>query len=318
VRTRQRLLFVSLSLLGLFSACSQPGQAPAAPTGKLNVVATTTIIGDVVHQVGGEALELSVLLPPGVDPHSFEPSPRDVARIADADIIFANGAGLEAFLDSLLVSAGAKERVVHLSDELQLIDTSAPAGAHASDTDAHREAQPAGDPHVWTDPNNVMVWVDTIVRQLSALAPAHAPAFAANAEAYRIELAELDAWIREQVALVPESNRKLVTDHAVFGYFAARYGFTQVGALIPSYSTGAEPSAQELAALEDMIHAQNVPAIFVGQTVNPNLAARVAQDTGTQLVYLYTGSLSEADGPAASYLDYIRYNVRAITEALKS
>jgi len=123
--------------------------------------------------------------------------------------------------------------------------------------------------------------------------------------------------VREQVAQVPKAHRRLVTDHQFLGYFAARYGFEQIGAVIPSYSTVAESSAQELAALEDSIRALGVKAIFVGNTVNPSLAQSVADDTGTQLVFILTGSLTEKSGPAANYLDYIRYNVKAIAEALK-
>ena len=135
--------------------------------------------------------------------------------------------------------------------------------------------------------------------------------------AYRQELIDLDQWILEQVAQIPEANRELVTDHQLFIYFANRYGFEQIGAIVPGYSTLSEPSAQELAQLEDAIRELGVRAIFVGNTVNPALAQRVANDTGTKLVFLYTGSLTEATGPAPTYLDYMRFNVQAIVEALK-
>ncbi|HIE57944.1 MAG TPA: zinc ABC transporter substrate-binding protein, partial [Anaerolineales bacterium] len=128
---------------------------------------------------------------------------------------------------------------------------------------------------------------------------------------------ELDTWIRQQVANIPPENRKLVTDHVLFGYFADEYGFKQIGALIPGYSTLAEPSAQELAAIEDAIREYNVPAVFVGNTVNPALGGQVAEDTGIKLVTIYTGSLSDENGDAPTYLDYIRYNVTAFVNALK-
>jgi len=161
-------------------------------------------------------------------------------------------------------------------------------------------------------------WVGTIEQTLRQADPANADTYTANASAYREELHELDAWIMEQVAQVPEAQRNLVTDHTAFGYFAHRYGFEQVGAVVPGYSTMAEPSAQELANLEDAINEYQVPAIFVGTTVNPALSERVAEDTGTQLVPLYTGSLSEAGGEADTYLKLMRYNTQAIVAALSA
>ncbi len=296
-------------LLGAALLLAGCAAAPAAPVGEhapLRVVATTSIVGDVVAQVGGEWIALNVLLPVGSDPHNFEPTPQDIARVAEADVIFINGAGFEVFLAPLLESAGSQDRVVDLSAPLALLES--------ADVD-HVEEE--GDPHVWTDPRNVIRWVQEIAGALSALDEEHALEFQANAERYQAELEALDAWIREQVAQIPPENRQMVTDHAVFGYFAAAYGFQQVGALIPGYSTLAAPSARELAALEDAIQSLGVTTLFVGNTVNPSLAERVAGDTGVELVFLYTGSLSAPDGEAPTYLDYMRYNTGAIVEALK-
>ncbi|MEM5775715.1 MAG: zinc ABC transporter substrate-binding protein, partial [Anaerolineaceae bacterium] len=160
-------------------------------------------------------------------------------------------------------------------------------------------------------------WVDNIQQALSEADPDHAAVYQANADAYRAQLRDLDAWIREQVAAIPEENRRLVTDHMEQGYFADEYGFTLVGALIPGYSTLSEPSAKDMAEIEDAIRALGVKAVFVGNTINPTLAERVAADTGIQLVYIYSGSLSPAGGEASTYLDYMRYNVNAIVGALK-
>ncbi len=296
-------IIILATLLITLSACSSAAATSAFPSTKLNVVATTTLVGDVVRQIGGDAIQVSVLLPVGVDPHRFEPTPQDAALLAGADLIFANGAGLEEFLDRLLQSAAGNAIVVHVSDGIQLIQGS---GEHA-----------AGDPHVWMDPNNVLVWVDNIQQALAKQDPSNASLYQANAEAYRKQLTELDAWVRQQVDQVPPSNRRLVTDHQSLGYFAARYNFEQVGAVIPSFTSLAEPSALELAALEDTIRNLGVQAVFVDMAVNPTLAQRIADDTHIQLVTFYSGSLSEANGPASSYLDYIRYNVGVIVEALK-
>lgn len=290
--------------------------APLAEDEKLRVVATTSLVADVVKQVGGERLELYTLVPLGADPHAFVPAPQDAAAVANAQVIFINGAGLETFMEPLLESAGTEVPVVSVSYGIPLLE------GPAHDEDVAEEAEDAhhheeGDPHMWFSPRNVKVWVQNIERALSALDPASADFYAANAAAYTRELEALDLWIQEQVAQIPPANRKLVTDHTVFTYFAAAYGFEQVGAIFPGYSTVAAPSAQELAQLEDAIRQFAVPAIFVGLTVNPAVAEQVAQDTGVRVVMIYHGSLSEAGGPADSYLKFMRYNVNAIVEALR-
>ncbi len=326
--TRIAILFV-FCLSVLLTACTpQAGQNPAqaSDVARLQVVATTTIVADVVAQVGGDLIEVNVLLPVGADPHSFDPTPQDIAKVADADLVFANGAGLEAFLEVLLESAGASEKIVHVSEGIDLRsftgqekseDEHAVEEAEEEHGEEEHHDHEGADPHTWTDPNNVLVWVENIASALKQQDPSHGAAYAANAETYSSALKSLDAWVREQTAQVPEADRKIVTDHALLGYFADEYGFTQVGALIPGYSTLAEPTAKELAELEDAVRELGVKAIFVGNTVNPALAERVTEDTGASLVYIYTGSLSDTGGEASSYLDYIRYNVNAIVTALK-
>ncbi|HSN74228.1 MAG TPA: metal ABC transporter substrate-binding protein [Anaerolineae bacterium] len=323
---KRSTLIPVIGLLLAMTACTSAPQpaAPAQGNTRPKVVATTTLVGDVVRQVGGDAIDLTVLLPVGADPHGFDPTPRDVSKVADADVVFINGLGLEQFLERLLASAGSEARVVAVSEGIAAIETAnehaaedqvGEAGVDASHAD---EGDHEGDdPHVWTDPNNVLVWTANVAAALSQLDPANAAIYEANAQQYAQELQALDAWVREQVAQVPTANRNIVTDHAVFGYFAQRYGFEQVGTIVPGYSTLAEPSAQELAALEDAIRSLGVKAVFVGQTVNPGLAQRVADDTATQLALIYTGSLGQPGGEAGSYLDYIRYNVSTIVEALR-
>lgn len=297
---------------------------------KLKVVATTSIVADIVSKVGGDMIELSLLLPIGADPHTFDPTPRDLATVADAHVIFANGFGLEAFLDEMIKNAGSEAVVVHVSHGIEARQLGK-GGEHEHERNTemeeqeHEAGQAAGhshhlegvDPHTWTSPANAMVFVYNIEQALSTLDPANAETYEAKAEAYEAELEELDAWVKAQIESIPAENRKLVTDHTTFGYYADRYGLEQVGAVIPAFSTAAEPSAQALAELEDTISKYQVKAIFVGNTVNPSLVERVAADTGTQLVTLYTGSLGTAGSGVEHYLDYIRYNTKAIVEALK-
>lgn len=293
-------LFAAVLLL---AACAG-GTTPRSGD-RLRVLATTSIVGDVVGQVGGDHVEVIVLLPSGSDPHTFVPRPRDAAAVADADVVFANGAGLEEFLEPLLESAGATEKLVEVSAGIELLDF----GGHEEDED--------GDPHTWMDPNNVILWAENIAAALSAADPDHADAYRLNADGYIAALRDLDAWIRAEVEQIPPGQRLLVTDHGVFGYFAGRYGFTQVGTITGSFSTNASPSAQELAALEDEIRRLGVRAVFVGENANQDLARQVAADTGTRVVTVYHASLGGDDGPAAGYLEMMRYNVSAIVEALK-
>jgi ABC-type Zn uptake system ZnuABC Zn-binding protein ZnuA len=283
---------------------------------KLKVVATTSIVADVVDKIGGEIIELSVLLPPGTDPHTFDPTPQDIVKVVDADVIFANGAGLEDFLGPLLESARAEGKIYYVSDGIELLHFE-PDGKENGIEHTGDHHYEGADPHTWTDPNNVLTWVHNIQLTLSEQDPDNAILYKKKAETYEGELTALNNWIEEQVEQITPASRQIITDHLQFAYFANAYGFQQLGAIIPGYSTIAEPSAQEIAALLDVVNEFGVQAIFVGNTVNPNMANRIAEDSGIQIVYLYTGSLSEEGGEADTYLDYIRYNVSAIVNALK-
>jgi ABC-type Zn uptake system ZnuABC Zn-binding protein ZnuA len=277
-----------------------PGPVQLAPGEKLRVVATTNLVGDVVGRVGGDRIHLTTLMGWGVDPHSYVPSPRDTAAVYDANLLFANGAGLEIFLAEMLANAGGRAVRVYLSSGLQLrtLNGGAP------------------DPHVWFDAQNVIHWVNTVEQFLGALDPSNAAAYQANAAAYIVELQALDAWIVQQVAMIPQANRKLVIDHPVFGYFSDRYGFEQIGAVYP-LNPSAEPSAQDVAALERTMRQFSVPAVFSESTVSPKLADQVARDTGVKLFLLYTDSLGGPGTPAATYLDMMHYDVQAIVSALR-
>lgn len=283
---------------------------------KLKVVATTSLVADVVGVVGGDHVDLTRLMPLGADPHAFEPTPQDAAAISDAHAVFVNGVGLEAFMDRLLENAGDDVPVVPVSEGVQLL---AFEGDHGHDEEEGKtgDAHGENDPHTWFDPANVKVWVDNIENALTVLDPAHAADYGENARAYSAELDALGAWIRDQVARIPQERRELVTDHSVFTYFAHAYGFEQIGVITAASSTLSEPSAQELAALQETIAEHGVPAVFVSTTVNPRLAEQVARDTGIEVVPLYTGSLSDSDGPAGTYLAFMRYDVEKIVEALR-
>jgi manganese/iron transport system substrate-binding protein len=309
------LLIATLAL----AACGQAGTTPGADEGRLQVVASTSIIGDIVGQVGGDHVAVSTLVPIGGDAHTFSPTPQDVARVTEARVVFVNGAGYEEFLAALLQSAGGAGEVVELSKGITLRELAESEAHEEEEAHAAGEAHAEGglDPHVWTDPSNVKYWTETIAATLGRLDPTNDASYAANAARLNTQLDELDAWIGAQFAQVPPENRLLVTDHAVFGYMADRYGLQQLGTLLPGYSSSAQPSAQELAALQDEIAEHGVKAIFVGDVVNETLARQIADDTGVRLVTVLTESLTPPDGVAPTYLDYMRHNVTTMAEALR-
>jgi len=303
------LLFLIVNLL--LAAC---GGASTSSGDGLKVVTTMTILGDVVAQVGGALIDLTVLFPPGADPHTFEPRPQDIAAISNADVVIIHGLNLEETLESSL-DANVNGILVRVAEGIEVLDLSGHKLKDEDQVDGYIHS--GSDPHTWMDPNNVIIWTHNIASALSEADPANAATYQANAETYINELHELDAWIRAQVETIPAQQRELVTDHASFGYFADEYNFEQVGLVVASLSTNASPSAKELAELIDVIKKRNVPAIFVGMTVNPALAEQVAHDAGVQVVFLYTGSLSGPGGDAESYITLMRYNVHAIVKALK-
>ncbi len=190
---------------------------------------------------------------------------------------------------------------------------------HEHEGEEHEHVHEAGscDPHAWTDPVNVALWTLTIRDLLSERDPAHADQFAANADAYLAELAAADAEVRAAIESIPANNRFIITNHHSLGYFAARYGLSIVGVIIPGGSTTSEPSVQETLDLIQLVQDYQIPAIFAENVASDSLAQQIAEETGAQVVTLYTGSLSEAGAGADTYLNYIRFNAQTIADALK-
>lgn len=310
--TRRRLgmAVIALLALGALLAASGCGAPPAdslsrSGTGKLQVVATTTIIGDLVRNVVGDRAEVTVLLPPDADPHTFEPRPGDLTAVSRAQVLFKNGAGLEAFLEPLLRNAGSAPLIVECAEGLKL-------------RTMEEDGQQIADPHLWFDVRNAIHYVERIRDGLIQADPAGRDVYTANADHTIAQLNELDAWIVEQVNQVPPEQRKLVTSHDTLGYFADRYGFEVIGALFPTSGVEAQPSAQEIASLMEAIKAAGVKAIFTESTVDPKFAEQIARDAGVKVVTkLYTDALGGPGSGAETYMDMMRHNVQAIVEALK-
>lgn len=314
-------------------ASVSPTLAPA--DARLKVLATFSIIADFVQNVAGDKVELATLVGPETDSHDYEPTPSDAAKLADAQLIFENGLMFESWLDRLYEASGSRARRVVLSEGIDPRPFEHAHGedehdheheADAKEGHSHDEAK-AGehahehgeyDPHVWQDVRNAIQMVRNIAQALSEADPANADFYAANAEAYIAQLEALDEEIVSLVERLPEERRKLVTSHEALGYFADRYGFEMVGAVLGTMAAEArEPSAQDFAKLAEAVKAEGVNVVFLENVTNPQAVERLAKEAGIAIgPSLYTDALGAPGSPGATYIDMIRFNVRAIVEAL--
>jgi ABC-type Zn uptake system ZnuABC Zn-binding protein ZnuA len=323
MKIKQKPFGISLIIIIILAACGPIADRPAEEEGSgLEIVATTTFIGDVVSQITGDIAQITVLLEAGQNPHSYQPAPQDMVKISQADVIFVNGLDLEEFLDDLLDGTDTDAELIVVSEGIQPLGM--PEMEHLDEEDPEGEGQEEDednhgvgyDPHVWFDPNNMIIWTENIVQALSRLDPDHTEDYQSNGQIYQDQLSELDNWIRQEVERIPEAQREIVTDRTTLTYFADEYGFTQIGAVIPALTTEVETSGQELAGLIDTIREHQVGAIFIGNDFDPTLAQRVAEETGVELIPLYFGSLSDGE-PAGTYLEFMRYDVNAIVSGLE-
>ena len=311
-----------LLCLFVFSAFASACQAtPAVGTQEsgatLRVLAAESFLADMAQNVAGDRLKVDALLPLGLDPHAFEPTPKDVAKIADSNVLIVNGAGLEKWLTNILENAGGQRLVIEAAAGLNPKQRSAEGIVCAPPSQAGGEAG-QGDPHFWLDPILVIRYVENIRDGLSQFDPQGKEAYASNAEDYISRLKELDTWIAGQVGQIPPERRLLVTNHESLGYYADRYGFKLIGAILPSFSTIASPSAGDLARLADCIKSSRAPAIFLETGTNPQLAEQLARETGIRVVTdLYTESLTSPGGNATDYISMMKYNTQMIVNALK-
>ncbi len=275
----------------------------------LSVVTSTTVIADLVRNVGGNRVAVTSLAPAGTDPHTFQPTPDSMKALASARVAFLNGSGLEEWWGKTVKSVGRKDLpVVELSKGLATVKM--PGHQHGGHSHA---AGP--DPHVWLDPVLVKQYADRIREALSRADTAGAASYAERAKAYQAKLDELDAWIRSEVEKVPETRRNIVTFHNAFQYFANRYGFSVKGFVVAS--PGKEPSAKAMAELVRRIKQEQVPAVFIEADFNPKILETLGRDAGVKVVTnLYDGSLTDGP-PAASYLDMMRHNVTTMVGALR-
>jgi ABC-type Zn uptake system ZnuABC Zn-binding protein ZnuA/ABC-type Mn2+/Zn2+ transport system permease subunit len=300
---RTRGLAFAGALVGvmLIAGCGGSG----SDSGKVSVVATTTQIGDFVREVGGNAVDVHQILAPNTDPHDYEPRPDDVTTTADAKLVFENGDELDAWMGKVVDDSGSDARVVDLGASVPVKLPGESSGPEASQYD----------PHWWHDPRNAEEAVRQIATQLSDADPADRATFEANAAAYEKALMVLDTGIQQCMASVPAADRKLVTDHDAFGYFANRYGIQVVGAVIPSQTTQAQPNAQDLSNLADLVRKEGVKAIFPESSLSPKLAETIASETGASSNHTLYGDTLGPDGSEGStYVGMEAANANAMVE----
>jgi ABC-type Zn uptake system ZnuABC Zn-binding protein ZnuA len=292
-------IFMGLVLIG---AC-QANSVPTLPSSnnsteetELTVVAVESFLTDIAQHVAGDQFVVETLIPPGTDPHTFQPTPLDVAKIANSQVLIANGAGLEEWLQEILDNAGGERLVIEASQGL-----------------TGNSTRP-GDPHFWLDPNYVIHYAEEIRDGYIQIDPQGTAIYTQNTAEYIAELKALDAWIAVQVDRIPPQRRILVTNHESFGYFADRYGFKIIGTIIPSVSTVSSPSVQQIVQLIEAIKETRAPAIFLETGTNPQLAEQVAREAGVEVIKdLYTHSPIMVGG----YIAMMRYNTQTIVDALK-
>lgn len=299
------VLIVAIVVAGCAAADDAAGgsRGPAPAPDAIDVVATTTVLADLVQQVGGSQVDVTSLVPPGGEVHTFDPTPADIARVADAELVFTNGLGLDDWVADLARDSGSGAAIVALGEELDgvmYLEGDGPAGAV--------------NPHLWMDVGNAIRYVERIGEQLAAVDAAHASVYEAGAASYEERLTALDDAARDQIEAIPAERRKVVSFHDAFPYFAAAYGLDIVGTVIDA--PGQDPSAGEIADLIDTIRASGATALFGEAQFNPQLARTVAEEAGITVVTdLYTDSLGGR--PADTYEGMIRWDVERVVGALQ-
>lgn len=284
----------------------EPTRQQATDNRPIRVVATYSILGDWVQTIGGDEIELTVLVGAEGDAHTYEPTPRDSVALAEADILFENGMGFEVWLERLFQASNSAARRVIVTEKIE------PRQLVVS------ESRTEIDPHVWHLPENAKLMVEAIALALEKADPAHAAKYRDRQRSYVGQLNDLDAWITRQAASIPAERRKLVTTHDTFGYLADRYNFEVLSVLGSVSSESSDPSAGQVAEIIERIRTLKIPAIFAENILNPKLTLQIANEAGVKIVpTLYTDALGPAGSPGQDYLGLMRFNVKTIVEALR-
>jgi zinc/manganese transport system substrate-binding protein len=299
MRLSRRAALVSLMLVS--------ASTPTWAQEKLKVVATFSILADMVKTVGGDRIELATLVGPNADAHVYSPTPADAKMLASARLVVTNGLGFEGWIARLIKASATKATIVVATKGVKPRQA---AGGHG-----HGHSHADADPHAWQSVANAKIYVANIRDALGAADPAGKDAYAANAAAYLAKLDALDAEVKSEVAKIPADRRKVITTHDSFGYFGAAYGIVFVAP--QGVSTESEVAAKDVAAIIGQIRKQKIPAVFLENVSDPRLLRRISEESGARVGgTLYSDALTDEKGAAPSYLDMIRYNTKQLTAAL--
>jgi zinc/manganese transport system substrate-binding protein len=303
----RRALIRSLVLITAFAAASGIARAQE----KLKVVASFSILADLARNVGGDRVEVAMLVGPGGDAHVYTPTPTDARSVAAAKLVIVNGLGFEGWLARLVKSAGNKATVITAAKGVA--PRKDKAGGHDHKHGGHDHGD--DDPHAWQSVANAKVYVANIRDALIAADAAGAATYRANADGYLAKLDALDREVREAVAKLPAERRKVISTHDAFGYFADAYGIAFIAP--QGVSTEAEATARDVARIISQIRKEKIPAVFLENVSDPRLMRRISQESGAKLGgTLFSDSLTDEKGAAPTYIDMIRYNIKALTSAL--
>jgi zinc/manganese transport system substrate-binding protein len=308
--TRRRLLAVTAAI-----AFSSPAVAQQA---KLPVVASFSILGDIVQNLGGDRIVLTTLVKPGSDAHVYSPTPADARSVAEARLVITNGLKFDGWMKRLAQSSASKAEIIEAAKGVKGRAEKAEAHGHSHDTakkDKHGHDHAGLDPHAWQSVTNVKLYVATIRDALIAADPAGKAEYEANALRYSGELDALETEIKSVVAKIPAERRKIITSHDAFGYFQDAYGIRFIAPR--GVSTEAEASAKDVARIIQQIKREKISAVFIENISDQRLMQQIAKDSGATIGgVLFSDSLSVADGPAPSYIRMMRHNIRVISDAL--
>ena len=299
---RLRIIAFALAAVALTHA---PAVAQTATQAKMNVVATFSILGDFVRQVGGERIALVTLVGPDGDAHVYAPTPADARRVAEAKLVVTNGLGFEGWMNRLVKSSGSKATTVEAAKGIATITTG----------ERDRHAHGSVDPHAWQSVANAKLYVASIRDALVKTDPAGREVYERNAADYLARLERLEEVVKATIARIPAERRKVIMSHEAFAYFERDYGLDVIAPR--GVSTEAEASAKDVARIITQIRRERIPAVFLENVSDPRLIERIAAETGARIGgRLYSDALSGEGGPAATYIDMMRHNIRALSEAL--
>lgn len=306
----KRIAFSFAILALILTSCAQTESVNS----EIKVIAAEGFLADIAQNIAGDRLTIQSLLPLGTDAHTYQPTPKDIAAITNSDLFIINGHGMEIWLDSSIDNADGAINIIEASEGLtpRELDRSHNQEGSVGEQTPESKKPNETDPHFWLDPINIMTYADNIAVALAKIDPSGEDIYAANAEAYKAQLTELDGWIIEQVSQIPSEKRQIITNHESLGYFADRYGFKVVATILEGSSTDSAISSGHMVELIELINTQEISTIFLSREEDSTLALQLADETGIAVNYdLISHSLTET-GETSTYISMMRHNVQVL------